>query len=282
MKIAASTGFAILRAAWYGSSAAAPAIISSPPSQAGRAFPSSLSLVQRPLLWTLEGAEGYTIHPRECAFVRNFLYVGANGGQFAAQFFDKFKYFYLFEPGASAFAILKETLALNPEVRAEVFNIAVSNVAGDIPFFDFGECSGVSRTPMRDERDAPGQIRVACDTLDNLLGDKVTSAILKVDVEGMEERVFAGARRMFAEGVFALVLFERLERTNLERVLSFFEEFGYVVFHIDERGEPSVEPAVISRPLINLFACPRSRLKELKFTNGRSAAFTNEELQKAL
>jgi len=58
-------------------------------------------------------------------------------------------------------------------------------------------------------------------------------------------------------------MFERLERTNLERVQRFFDDKGYVLFYVDDDGTVTRDPAKVARALVNLFACPASEFSTL-------------------
>lgn len=187
----------------------------------------------------------------------NFVDVGAHCGMMSAQLFDLFEHFYLFEPGASTFSVLQENCSLNPLAACTVFNIAVSDRKGEVSFLDEGQFSGTSR--IVDEANAAGARvrRVPADTLDNVLGSVLGDVILKVDVEGVEERVFLGAEELFRSQRIKLVLFERLGRTNLDNIINFMTGHGYVVFRVTADGIPTQDSDAIREPLINLFACPR-------------------------
>ena len=54
-----------------------------------------------------------------------------------------------------------------------------------------------------------------------------------------------------------LVMFEYLQRTNIEETLKFFEEIRYQVFELSARGPVAVSGRI--EPLQDLFACPEER-----------------------
>lgn len=183
--------------------------------------------------------------------------VGANTGLMAAQFFDKFSKFYLFEPAPSSYSALVETCRLNPHVACETFNIAIADTTGRVLFLDEGNFSATSRI-ISGLPGSAGTVReVTVDTLDNVLGQLNEDIILKIDVEGAEERVFAGARSLFESQRVKLVMFERLARTNLDNLKNFFRAHDYALFYVDEQGTTIKDELHINKPLINLFACPR-------------------------
>jgi FkbM family methyltransferase len=197
---------------------------------------------------------------------RTFVDVGANTGIMAAQFFDKFPRFYLFEPAPSSYSVLAETCKLNPHVDCKTFMMALADKPGMEAFIDEGNYSGTSRLMARpSDSDSLGARReVVVDTLDNALRGTVEDIVLKIDVEGGEERVFAGALSLFASQRVKLVMFERLGRTNLDNLMRFFEKHDYVVFYVRDDGSATRNECLLRTPLINLFACPRSIAQTLQ------------------
>jgi len=189
-----------------------------------------------------------------------FVDVGANVGLFSAQLFDVFKNFYLFEPARSTFAALEKTLSLNPHISAKSFNIIVADRPGELHFIDDGDCATTSRVA---KTASANTTVIAVNTLDNVLPFDVGPFVLKVDVEGQEECVFRGSEKHFRAKRPRLVMFERLERTNLERVQRFFDDMGYVLFYVDDDGTVTRDPAKVARPLVNLFASPASEFSTL-------------------
>ena len=193
-----------------------------------------------------------------------FVDVGANVGLFSALLFDSFRHFILFEPSPSSYQAIEATLRLNPEVSAKAVNIGVADVVGELAFLDLGACSSTSRFVGDGAYDDQGRVvKVACDTLDNQLASVIGQLILKIDVEGFEEKVFLGASRLLREKRVRLAMFERLGRTNLGRVRLFLESFGYRLFFVNEDGSMSFDDEAISRPMVNLFVVHGDRAKEL-------------------
>lgn len=187
-----------------------------------------------------------------------FVDIGANVGLFSLLMIDCFESFYLFEPSPSTFKALADTCSLNPNICWHLFNVGVADEKGSMAFLDEGTLSSVNR--FCDENYPVSQnmqkIPVKVDLLDNLIPRNIGDIILKVDVEGFEERVFKGAKRIFSERQARLVMFERLGRTNLQNLKNFFRLHGYTVFAVQKDGKITTDEAVVSMPLINLFATP--------------------------
>lgn len=187
-----------------------------------------------------------------------FVDVGAHCGLISAQLFDKFTRFYLFEPAVSSFSVLQENCNLNSAIDCRTFNIAISDREGEVAFLDEGNYSGTSRLVDESKVIGGAICRVPVNTLDNMLREVDGGVVLKVDVEGAEERVFRGARALFGSQRIKLVLFERLGRTNLDNIMKFMSDHDYIVFRVNGDGTMTQDQVAIREPLINLFACPRA------------------------
>lgn len=200
---------------------------------------------------------------RHASLADTFVDVGANVGLFSAALFGAFRHFVLFEPAPSSFAALQATLKLNP-VDAKAVNMGLGDVAGTLHFLDEGDCSTTSRFVSNP---GPGQqtIEVPCDTLDNQLSCEGTF-VVKIDVEGFEEKVFLGARQLLERQRIRLVMFERLGRTNIDRIKAYLQGLDYEIFYVREDGSISRSEADIRRPLVNLFAAPSKVFEELTAT----------------
>ena len=196
-----------------------------------------------------------------------FVDVGANVGLFSLHLIDCFKDFYLFEPTPSTFKALKETCDLNKSVNWNLFNIGASNTKDTLTFIDEGELSGTNRfcNEANQVITHGNKISIDVDTLDNLIPKNIDSMVLKVDVEGFEEKVFEGSHNLFSQKKVKLVMFERLGRTNLQNIKSFFKKHDYVIFSVISDNSISIDEQVISKPLINLFALPAENFSGLEY-----------------
>ena len=82
-------------------------------------------------------------------------------------------------------------------------------------------------------------------------------SLVKIDVEGHEKSVLRGMQTFLAEKKPPLIMFEYLQRTNLEETLRFFGTIGYQVFELGTSGPVAATKRV--EPLQDLFACPLER-----------------------
>lgn len=99
-----------------------------------------------------------------------------------------------FEPDLANVALLRRNLALNPiGTKVEVIEAAVSNEEGEIPFEMGGEVqSHVSTRPNSRAK------LVRSVTLDKVFENKPLG-LLKIDVEGFEEKVLQGGTRLLKD-----------------------------------------------------------------------------------
>ena len=94
-----------------------------------------------------------------------------------------------FEPGADAFRILRDNVRLNDlGALVEIRNEAVGATAGEVEFTQGGDT--VNRVALPSETGASTTVKM--NTLDNALAGRIPS-VIKIDVEGFESQVIAGA-----------------------------------------------------------------------------------------
>lgn len=159
-----------------------------------------------------------------------FLDVGANIGVYSV---------YAAECGAEVIAVepvphnakrVRENLDLNG-YAGEVVQQALSDRPGSVRI----TADEDSYNHLVDE----GGIEVTATTLDELLGNR--SAVAKIDVEGAEELVLAGARKALGEHRIKLlqlewVVNERLGITDRVNAQSILDDVGYELFVPDRFG----------------------------------------------
>ena len=135
-----------------------------------------------------------------------------------------------FEPFEPNLLRLRASAALNRVQNVAVHDIAVSDEVGDVLLYE-GELS-VMATLVRKKSSGPAA-RVKCTTLDALAARLGVPFLIKIDVEGAEDRVLAGGGALLAQGKVNLVMeflsdmaleqarhrlsgyqFERLDATN--------------------------------------------------------------------
>ena len=95
-----------------------------------------------------------------------------------------------FEPNPGTFEVLEETIAVNRAGNISACPVAIGNTSGTADFWGTG--SGAS---LRPGHHRPSCTRVAVDTLDRFVERRTSLPdLLKIDVEGAEHQVLAGAR----------------------------------------------------------------------------------------
>lgn len=149
--------------------------------------------------------------------------VGANIGNHSLYFAQVLgRKVMAFEPNDQAFSILKENIAVNDLERlVQPFKMALGNERGEgrsvLP--ENGNL-GMARFEMGQGGDIP------CDRLDDLLQDGTDVALLKIDVEGAEVEVLAGAERLLTEQAPVLCV-ECATRQMRLAVSRFLGKLGY-------------------------------------------------------
>lgn len=172
--------------------------------------------------------------------------VGANKGQFLAQVIEPLRdsdvelTVHAFEPGRSAFTILRQRFADRPGFRLN--NFALGNRDGDAELHANAEGSGLASLSKR-RLDHIGidfgySERIAIRKLDGYCAEQGIARIdlLKLDVEGHELDVLQGGVRMLDERRVRMVSFEfggcNIDsRTYFQDFWYFFREHGPAQLH---------------------------------------------------
>jgi FkbM family methyltransferase len=178
--------------------------------------------------------------------------VGAHVGRFSV-FVDRLLsggQVHAFEPVPQTFALMEENLALNHVRRVIAHNCAIGDRTAAVEMHLFDPLYSAWNTLGRPTMLAPtGQrlrptrsVSVPCDTIDHICLARGIERIdlLKVDVEGFEKNVFAGARRMLGEGRVGAVCFEISQEplkgagATARQVFACLESLGYGCWAFDE------------------------------------------------
>jgi len=177
----------------------------------------------------------------------------------------------LFEPNPVAAARARENLARN-QLSFKVYELALSDSNGEIRFECHGAVDSVGHVVVGPPKSHSATRMVPCITFDEFLrqhGDlEFPVSLVKIDVEGHENWVLRGMRQFLAEKRPPLVMFEYLQRTNLEQTISIFAVVGYRVFELGTNG-----PIVITgrvEPLQDLFACHSERMPAMDVASATS------------
>ncbi len=157
--------------------------------------------------------------PRRRSWLDSFQFrtvfdVGANTGQFVeeARGFAPAAQIYSFEPLPDCYAQLVSRFRDDDRFRA--FNIAVGDARGETTFHRSEYAQSSSMLPMAQlhkdafpETAGGATLTVSVDTLDNLRESLVIAGpvLLKIDVQGFEDRVIRGATELLAQVDVALV-----------------------------------------------------------------------------
>lgn len=203
-------------------------------------------------------------------FLRKFLSggtlldIGANVGSVSLLLSDKLEDAILFEPNRVAAARARANLARN-RLNFKVYELALSDTNGEIRFESAGAVDVGGHIVASDSRGKSAACVVQRITFDEFLrqhGDPVFPvSLVKIDVEGHENSVLRGMRQFLEKKRPPLVMFEYLQRTNLEETLELFAGIGYQVFELATNGPVAVCDRV--EPLQDLFACPLERISAI-------------------
>ncbi|MEI9476254.1 MAG: FkbM family methyltransferase [Deltaproteobacteria bacterium] len=199
---------------------------------------------------------------REVTFLRRqaqggvLIDVGANVGRFTLLLADRINDAILFEPNDLAANRARENLKIN-NLPYEIQTTALSDKQGEIFLEDRGGVDSTNRT-VTDPKHSPFPVRkVPSTTLDLFLRERIDQLgdlnIIKIDVEGHESAVLKGAAWTLDHLRPKVVMFEYLQRTNLNEVREWFHRFGYHIYSLGENGD-LVEVSDVVQPLQNLFA----------------------------
>lgn len=159
-----------------------------------------------------------------------FCDVGANVGNHSLYLSQFFKNTYAFEPHPDVYYLLKYNLS---QIKnAQCFNIALGNFSGELELYQNEENLGASTGKRRAEAVA---IHVPVRKFDDIYPDDTPIGFIKIDVEGMEYEVIAGARAMIS-AYRPLIAFEQHQEALSKKggsAISLLEEMGYSVCWLD-------------------------------------------------
>lgn len=190
--------------------------------------------------------------------------VGANVGLMSMLLSDAFEYGLLFEPNPLAAARARENIQLN-NLGFEVHEVALSDRIGDVQFEDRGGVHTCNRT-VSDFATDSRTITVPSSTLDQFLAQRPPLekpiTVVKIDVEGHENAVLRGMGDLL-RSQRPTVMFEYLQRTNLQETLKIFAAVDYSVLSFSGKGR-MVSATLHTPPLQDLIAIPCERTSSLQ------------------
>src|SRR4029077_591739 len=151
--------------------------------------------------------------PGHAEKLRYVVDVGANIGQWAGMLLDSItpEKLIIIEPLPDAFAVLKRKFESNR--RVELHNFAIGEREGIETLKITRDTTGASLLQPREEMRAvvgsnwtiTSEVQVKMTTLDRLLVDFPEVSLLKIDVQGYEKPVLAGAAQTLAKTKFLLI-----------------------------------------------------------------------------
>lgn len=180
-----------------------------------------------------------------------FLDVGAHFGYFsllAASLVGEQGKIRAFEPALSTFQILEKNTRAYPAIQ--IFNCAVSNQTEEVSFYEFpvlySEYNALDTRPYQESgwfrHNTPTERKVQAVVLDTFQGTRhFQPKIIKLDVEGAEDKVLSGYRQTLIEAHASFVVMEYLPEPDGEgphqRAWQLLESLGYQSFRIDTNGQ---------------------------------------------
>lgn len=134
-----------------------------------------------------------------------FVDVGANIGAYSV-FLSSLaciQRVYSFEAAPETYDELKKNVGLNdPDGKVQTFHKAISHCEGEVRFGIVGSFSGANSivsTSIHEQKKFTGEVFVDCVPLDRVVSEKSKNICIKIDVEGHEKAVLAGAKSLLTE-----------------------------------------------------------------------------------
>lgn len=175
-----------------------------------------------------------------------FLDVGANFGYYTligAEMVGATGHVYSFEANPFLFQKLVKSVAVNGfSERISLFNVAVHDESSPMEIFFRHDGSGGGWTNVaKGERPALGEVSpVQGEPLDTLLADIPKVDVIKIDVEGAEPKVLAGAKNLIERSKNLTIILEfdarRIMMQTPQEYLQDFEAHGFSIAIAEPEG----------------------------------------------
>lgn len=170
------------------------------------------------------------------------LDIGANIGTYSIMLCDKVKQIFAFEAHPISANYCKLNFLLNDLNPNQVITMAVSDRSGTQYFSN--ESNGSPTNSL--QTGANNAIAVPSITLDEFMIQQNFPAnanfIIKIDVEGFEQQVFAGASLFLTHMPIKAIIFENFSQQN-QQVNELLRAFGYQLSAISEHNTLAVKHA---------------------------------------
>jgi FkbM family methyltransferase len=196
----------------------------------------------------------FTSFPFSCGDIFD---IGANLGVISLMIArnPRIQRIFAFEPNPSTFEALRDNMQLNNAASINIEQAAVSDVDGTIPF----AADAVRRGTASIAPTVQSASKVPSVRLDTFIKERGVEqvALLKVDVEGYESAVFAGAREALEKRLIPIVYYEVCPAITrhagfdpLSPTLT-LQEHGYQIFalkngNVLERVDPVAEIGAVT------------------------------------
>lgn len=148
------------------------------------------------------------------------------------------------EADSETFSLLQHNVQLNGVANAILFNECISDKAGPVTFNIHSDSARSSLL-----RGGHSQKKLSASTLDKLLPSGIQVDFLKIDVEGTDYLVLAGAKRLFGDAPPRVVA---IEVTSCEsEIREFLLSYGYRLYSFDGDRSTLIE---VEQPVFNTYA----------------------------
>lgn len=189
------------------------------------------------------------------------LDVGANVGHVSLLLSDivAWKNLFAFEPTPLTYSRLVDNWKLNGWTSENLYHMAVGSEAGEVAIPDVKNPNTVNS--ILSNKEGVATVIVPVRPLDDLRERwKAQVGFMKIDVEGYEPQVFAGATRFLQDDRPRLIMFESLDRAPPRQVSEILSKAGYRIFQLDKAGRPDFT----RQEAQNLFAIPEEATKDFQ------------------
>jgi len=167
--------------------------------------------------------------------------VGANKGNYVKKFLEAFPKaeIYAFEPLPDMFSQLKEIKNKN----VHVYNLAIADKSGFLPFYfdvddpsasSFLKNTDFSKKMWRRSKLRHKKIKVPIATLDEIMTEKIkpsTKILVKIDVQGYEMEVIAGAKKTLKKSIACVLEISRAahykNQPDFDEIYQAMKKLGY-------------------------------------------------------
>ncbi len=197
---------------------------------------------------------------RECVRGGSIVDVGAHIGIYTLLLADLFESGVCLEPAPDAHSILVKNLGLNGLHRFNALRLGASSASGRAVLTAEGPYNGEARI-VADDAVAAIRFDIEITTVDALIQPSWKVTFIKIDTEGHEPEVIAGAVETLRRSPEALVLFENNPGGRAE-CMNRLEGLGFRCFALDESGNVSQSAADFKESINALAAGPSHPLSQ--------------------